>query len=146
MVFIGLYRIGMMKMYVKDVWKNGFNRIHIAMPHTFLIGGVSANRLEAKYYKETKFKILIPTIFSLWGLVNIQYRGKPVDDKTITHKVYNASKGSSAGDGHCFNDLDNYALWNGGVRLVDYGSITTQAILSQYSEEIEKELNNSSHA
>jgi hypothetical protein len=94
---------------------------------SFMLGGIMANLQEWRFYKETKNPFCMPTLFSFFGLFNIQKKGGKVDfwgRNEIWSYIYHNSKDSNQPfcDGHTLAEPENYGMDNGKLKLVDYGS------------------------
>ena len=109
----------------------------------FVFMGFVVNWNEYRYYRQTKCDILMPTYFSLFGIINVQKRGK-----SFQHTQPNwfevlclATDDLVRQDGHTFDDADNFVLKSdGSLALVDYGDKVTQRIHSQAHHQIRKVL------
>lgn len=115
---------------------------HFASLKRTLCKGIVDNWRERKYYKRSdseRRKLLQPTYLSLLGLVNIQKYGKPMSCSS-PGELYNAYfevVGPPLNkDGHHFYNDDNFHHTGSSIRLLDYGSLATQQVLTDYSSEI----------
>lgn len=104
-----------------------------------LMGGVMANYQEWKFYKKTKNVFVMPTYFSLFGLLNIQKRGQRITfwDGTavwlyIHENIQNHDQPFC--DGHTLSEIDNFCLDNGCLKMVDYGSRYVEPFLKLNGE------------
>lgn len=94
----------------------------------FAIGGIYANIRERRLWKRTKNPFLLPTWFSLFGVMNIC----PYAKNVLTREQYNSSKFPlqldifselwSQVEGHTFARATNFCVDDlGKVKLIDYG-------------------------
>jgi len=102
-----------------------------------LYKGILDNWREYRFYRKSKHLFLQPTIFSLFGLINIQKRGDVVqcDKVKFWCCVSKATNGEACDDGHHFSEIHNFCL-NGGIKVLDYGSPKTQALVKKYGSKI----------
>ncbi|MFM2374801.1 MAG: hypothetical protein RLZZ234_796 [Candidatus Parcubacteria bacterium] len=108
-----------------------------------LFHGLVSNWRERRYYKESdgaRRKLLQPTYFSLFGLLNIQKHGAPMTvNGELVYKAYFDVVGPPVNkDGHHFFCASNFHHTGEGVVFLDYGSLVTQDILTKYGEEIQR--------
>jgi len=107
-------------------------------PKALLFKGLSVNWNEFWFYQTTHNPFLQPTYFSLFGLVNIQKYGEPCqfEGKSFWNQIYNLTKGAAMKDGHHFENPANFSLYNGKLRILDYGSSKTRLIVKKYGDKI----------
>jgi len=85
------------------------------------VWGFWANRAELLLYKKHGDALLAPTLFSLFGLINIQLRGEPVNSKEISqHQLQNLLKDTSLAKE--FLRSEQFGSVGGRVCLIDYGT------------------------
>lgn len=105
-----------------------------------VLAGLMENWKEFVYWRRFGFDWLVPTYFSLFGLVNVQKAGEEFDfDKNgifwsqisehFGDKVYE-------GDEHAFAEDENYVLIDSQVRLVDYGNFRNEDFFAKYEERL----------
>ncbi len=105
---------------VKNYGQNGSNSM-------FLIAGIMANRQEWKFSRRNKNPFIMSTYFSLFGLFNVQKKGKEIDfwdDSGVWHYIHENSQNHNQPfcDGHALAAIENYCLDGQHLKMVDYGS------------------------
>ena len=97
----------------------------------YLFSGVVTNYWEHRFYKEnSNISILVPTYYSFFGLLNVQKRGKPIDDssrskwETVQAKL--ADKGLLP---HDLFEEKNCCTIDGKIQLFDYGDAWARKLL-----------------
>ena len=106
-----------------------------------LMGGVMANYQEWKFYRETKNVFVMPTYFSLFGLLNIQKRGEKItfwDGAGVWCYIHENIQNHHQlfCDGHTLSEIDNFCLDNGRLKMVDYGSRSVEPFLKLNGENL----------
>ncbi len=107
----------------------------------FLYAGIMANRQEWKFSRRNKNPFIMPTYFSLFGLFNIQKRGKEIDfwdDSGVWCYVYDNSQNENQPwcDGHSLASIENYCLDERKLKIVDYGSRFLEPFLEVNGERL----------
>lgn len=88
----------------------------------YLLAGIVANRTEYRLYKKYKSELLVPTVFTIFWLVNIQRRGEPVaDEKVKSHYLWNLFKEMETPVALDILQAKQFCFMGGCVRLADYG-------------------------
>ncbi len=92
-----------------------------------LFGGIMANWNEYLFYRETKNSFVMPTYFSLFGLINIQKRGQEITFWSYTdvwmYICHNsANKNQPFCNSHSFAEKENFCLDGDKLKMLDYGS------------------------
>ena len=112
-------------------------------PLYWLFRGIAANWLEWKYYRRTRLPILAPTYLSL-GLVNIQLAGAglKMPEKYFLNQISriighdeNNDKDIHA-DSHTLRQSENYAAFDGRLKIIDYGSPKAWTFLEKWGKKI----------
>jgi len=106
-----------------------------------LMGGIMANYQEWKFYRQTKNVFVMPTHFSLFGLLNIQKRGERItfwDGGEIWNYIHENIENHKQPfcDGHTLSEIDNFCLDDGHLRIVDYGSRGIEPFLKLHGENL----------
>ncbi len=96
-----------------------------ALKHLF--AGVFANIEEFRFYQKYPSLPIAPTLFSLFGLVNIQVRGEIIERDELTQCPFR----EVAGDQYDLNHWHHFGRINGTVHLLDYGFEDANALISQ---------------
>lgn len=104
-----------------------------------LLRGVMANQREGFLWKRTRNSFLQPTIFSFFGLVNIQKYAVPYPDdggtsfwiqiRKITHEDVYCNP-------HQFSEPKNFCLVDGRLRILDYGGQGSTWIVVKHGRKI----------
>ena len=98
-------------------------------------GGIGDNWRERSFYKysdATTRQLLKPTLFSFFGLLNIQLLGEPCKD-TAACGAFRLIAGSElSNDGHHWDHPSNFDLSSGRPQLLYYGSKATQTIIKKF--------------
>lgn len=96
--------------------------------------GIVANLTESRLYRECPDLRIAPTLFSLLGLINIQLRGEPVEDKDMSLCPFQSLpillKKKEIGD---LNMCKQFARFPNGILLIDYGSESVARALRSQS-------------
>ena len=100
--------------------------------------GIHDNWQEYKFYSITKNVFLQPTHFSLYGLVNIQSYGesKKTPFDTLLQYFMVLTDGDVFDDNHHFANYRNFCFEDGKIKITDYGSKRTQAVIEKWGEKI----------
>jgi hypothetical protein len=112
----------------------------------FLFRGIAANIGEFIYYLlNTKNEFLIPTYFSLFGIVNIQPLQKDVcnkQDRVFGHLCKFTEKNELFKyHAHTFAEQTNFCIdKEGRLRILDYGAIGTQKMVTKYGKQFHSKL------
>lgn len=100
----------------------------------YLTAGIQANRAEWKIYSLYGSDILAPTIWTFYGLINIQVRGEKVSEADIErHYLLHALRLHPIEDNDVFL-AKQFCTLSGTVVLVDYGRNDLIPVLKQYHE------------
>jgi hypothetical protein len=111
----------------------------------YLLRGILENWREFTLYYRCRSKLLAPTYFSLFGLLNIQRAGKEIDVERvgylllgeicrITNNDHNILK-----DAHHFSNPRNFCEKDGRLMMIDYGSEYARRIVEKYGNKIVEE-------
>ncbi len=103
-----------------------------------LLEGFRDNRSERRYWKRTKHPFLQPTLFSAFGVVNIQKMGHDVR-KDWDHEMLPTVRALLGDDfyedGHCFRSEKNFSEdARGKVCIHDYASEGAQRVLDVHAD------------
>ncbi|GEM_PF-3377695 len=93
----------------------------------YLLQGVTANVDEYRFYREFPNLAIAPTLFTLFGLVNIQMRGEAVREAEIDECPFQEFADKPGMD----LNADEYCRINGTIYLADYGNPLVQKALRQ---------------
>jgi hypothetical protein len=111
-----------------------------------LFHGILENRKEFAFYRDTKNKVAWPTLFSFFGIINIQRIALPVQQKDrewLFTRVLDVAMGDLR-DMHCFGNDDNWGVDLGGnIFLLDYASDNSHKVLKNHEEALRKILKTS---
>lgn len=109
--------------------------------------GFIDNIVERRFYRETKNSLVWPSLFSLFGAINIQRLGNvPLDEShelgsQLFRRIYKIAGSEAIRDGHALANAHNFCLdTDGKYFLVDYASKTTQVIVTKYQKELREAL------
>lgn len=106
-----------------------------------LFGGIMANWQERKFYSQTKHFFVIPTYFSLFGLINIQKKGMPITSWNNV-QMWNyildncQNKHQPFCDFHTLYEINNFCLDDKHLKIVDYGSRNLQPFIELNGEKL----------
>jgi hypothetical protein len=78
--------------------------------------GVVANSIEMKYSRQLR-EFVVPTRFSFFGFLNIMDTAESLNDKE-NDEILQLSFCRKC---HSFNNPNNYGMYNGRIKLLDYG-------------------------
>jgi len=126
-------------------WRIGAIISECAMPidcrfgyKNHLFGGIVDNWREFVFFRKTKHPFLLPTYFSFFGLLNIQRAGEPcqLKDVDLWCQLYELTDGKVFDDSHHFENPANFVLEGRRLRMIDYGSIRTHGVITQYGKKI----------
>lgn len=89
---------------------------------TFLWDVIINNWQEYKMYRQNKLPMLMPTYFSLFGLINIQKTGTPIDidELDFEWQIYKITNNDLYCDIHHLGNPDNFVMLDGKIMIVDY--------------------------
>lgn len=126
-------------MGVREAW--GYKYWQLGGTKNCLFRGIISNWLEFVFYLKHKHPFLIPTYFSLFGLVNIQpAREKaPITMNQLWVTLHKMTNGAVEKDDHVFAGRTNFCNDNGKLRMMDYGSRKTQEVLLEWADKIYSE-------
>lgn len=111
---------------------------HNTIPN-YLFSGIVENWAEFLFYKRNKsFRLLAPTHFSFFGLLNVQQFCEPLmlRDDDLWSQLVRITDDAVIKDGHAFASSKNFGTYNGEIRMVDYGSKGTREALSECADKI----------
>lgn len=99
-----------------------------------LLSGIMTNWNEYIFYQKTKNLFVIPTYFSLFGLINISKKAEKIDfwsDKEVFDYIWanSANANQVFCDSHSFAKKDNFGLDGNKLKMLDYGSIRVHNFL-----------------
>jgi len=119
----------------------GSGRVPSLSPH--LLGGILANKREWRLSRKTT-DILVPTRFSIFGLMNIQDTAEDVEfpEAAVAVKLYGSMPDEVLFEqhGHTFQGSDNFGIHDGRLKLLDYGGVGLESVINQYEEVIAEAL------
>lgn len=103
-----------------------------------LLRGIVANQRERFLWSRTHNPFLQPTIFSFFGLLNIQLYGKPHEGRhmDLWDQVRRITKEEAYSNAHQFSEISNYTLDGGRLRMLDYGGRGSAWIVVKYGKRI----------
>lgn len=118
----------------------GYYDAHVNTFQRLLLKGIMDNIHEfffsLKYWRNVK--IIQPTLFSLFGLLNIQIRkGVPISSNIdISQQLRDLSDNDPRVEAHVFNDRNNLWEVTGHLRISDYGSPESRDFIKTYGRKI----------
>ena len=127
--FVQLFKLLLKKEVVKSLGKYDANPIRGGLK--YLLAGIVANRAEYRIYKRYPSDLLVPTLVSIYGLVNIQRRGEPAAEEEVrSHYLWHLLKNTSI-----VEDLPykQFCKIDSRVCLADYGRDYLETILAESS-------------
>jgi hypothetical protein len=115
--------------------------IFYRMLESLLLLGVLENWHEYRLYKKTKLAFLVPTYFSLLGLINIQRRGVlfEMDTVVLWYQMVRISNNEVWDHPHHFCNPANFCKTNGKLQMLDYGSFRSHRVIKKYGEKMQRE-------
>jgi len=123
-----------------DLWKNEWD-----CEDTYsqmLMAGVAANKIEAYYYGQNKqYRLLIPTIFSFLGLINIQRAGQPLPNSNKLIRDWleqQLGKDITAKDPYFYELNDSFCFYRGQLCICDYAHIKAVSGLLEHSDKLQE--------
>jgi len=133
------------------LWEELFGEHHATFEwkiREFLFAGFVENWRERQYYRLStgaRRRLLQPTWFSFFGLVNIQKYGMPspqprtVADlragKRIYDRLFDIAGEDLNMDGHHFAYNPNFHICGSRLKFLDYGGLETQCVIDKYAEQ-----------
>lgn len=141
---------------IKSIWTNALKgRVFLSKclrrdiygyllgPRTFLFRGLLENSREFYFFCKYQSQFLLPTYFSLFGLLNIQKKGKKEVEtdlrKILWSQMVQITEGEVWKDEHHFSNPKNFCNENGKLKIMDYGSPYAQGVLEKYADKIYEE-------
>ena len=111
-------------------------KYHIDAPGTFkylLLRGIQENRREYRLSQRLQ-GLVVPTRFSFLGIFNIQATAKPhnLTVKELYDGVVKKLGSNIWKDNHLFTDVNNFGIYKGQLKLIDYGGIKSEEFLLEY--------------
>ena len=93
----------------------------------YLSMGIISNHQESCLWRECRRDYMVPTIFSLAGLINVQWRGSRLSQEELDreHPFAHELVGLDAETIHDLIKVENFCRLRGKVCLADYGSDET---------------------
>lgn len=107
--------------------------------HNSLFRGLFENWHEYRLYKDTRSLFLVPTYFSLLGIINIQKKqGELLDMKPINLwlQMVEISNEEVWEDEHHFVSPKNFCKTKGSLQMFDYGSRGCCRVIKKYGEKM----------
>jgi len=103
-----------------------------------LLRGLQENWSEFVFYRKSKHKFLVPTYFSLFGLMNIARRSSDYEKDGIDlwWQFCELTDRYVHSDMHHFLNSENFSLDEGKLRIRDYGNEDTQEVVLKYGDRI----------
>jgi len=98
-----------------------------------LFKGILYNWREYLFFIKYRHPFTTPTYFSFFGFLNLQRLGQPciIDSLVLWQKLIKLSNGTVAQDGHHFTNPENFCFINKKLRIIDYGSLRTQQVITK---------------
>jgi hypothetical protein len=116
-----------------SAYRRGFLHLGgIKYYHTFIwyiFRGINENWNEFKFYRKHKSSWLLPTYFSLFGLINIQKYGPDCGIKTYSYFHRIIKNDILEKDRHHFENNKNFSIIGDCLYFRDYGGRKTQKII-----------------
>lgn len=103
-----------------------------------LLRGLQENWSEFVFYQKSKHKFLVPTYFSLFGLMNIARRGSDYgkDEIDLWWQLCELTDRYVHNDMHHFSNRENFSPEGGRLCIRDYGNEDTQDVVLKYGDRI----------
>src|SRR5665213_2479302 len=106
----------------------------------YLFRGISDNWTEFLFlFKNRKSAFLMPTYFSLFGLINICPLGEEFENgleyenaKRLWVELYTVTNGDVLKEGHHFEETKNFCIYKGVLKMCDYGGIGVRQVISHH--------------
>lgn len=120
---------------LKNIRTTTYDKVEVKY---YLLKGITNNWSEFLFYQKTKHPFLMPTFFSLFGLLNIQKAGPilQMDGRPFFNAIDKIiNKGSWKG-GHTFSNPENFCWTNNHLKIVDYGDTQVQSVIKKHGHKI----------
>lgn len=106
-----------------------------------LFRGIVVNWKEFSFYCSTQSLFLVPTYFSLFGLLNVQKRVKitKINSTNLWVQLSILTGDRLWCDSHSFDNSSNFGEEDGRLVMVDYGSPRIHDLLREYGDKIFKD-------
>ncbi len=106
-----------------------------------LFKGLHANWCEFWFYWRTRNPFLQPTYFSLFGFLNVQRIGEPclMKPEDVWYQLSGMNKSLQRDlrkDNHHFANPRNFCFFRGKIRMLDYGSSGSRAVVALHGSHI----------
>jgi hypothetical protein len=104
--------------------------------------GVLANRRERTFWKQTHHPFLQPTIFSFFGLFNLQMYANPYRCNCyldLWDQIRRITEGKAYANPHQFSEPENFCVVEGKLRILDYGGKGGPPVILKYGQKIQDE-------
>jgi hypothetical protein len=113
--------------------KHDENLIKAALKYLF--AGVRANRNEYRLYKKYGDEMLVPTLFTIGWLVNIQERGEPASEEEMKHhRLWPLLRGLDTPLSQDILQTKQFVVIGTRVCLADYGNVLLEPVLVECCE------------
>lgn len=109
-------------------------------PQYYLLNGIRDNWREFCFYSKTCHSFVVPTYFSLFGLINFGLTGI-ICEKDYSQIIYETVERKMWFDDiHHFSNPTNFCLFKNKFCVVDYASPETQCWVEKYGLEIQRKI------
>ena len=117
-------------------------RYPLTMQH-FLMIGIVNNWQEFTFYRKHYSKFLVPTYFSLLGLINVQKAEKKlkIEIENLKCQLLDLTDQGIYDNPHHFCQPENFTKTNEHLQMLDYGDSRSHKVLKKYGDKIYNEFN-----
>lgn len=110
-------------------------------PRRHIFKGIWENWQEFCLYRRSRLSILVPTWFSLFGIVNIQKKVEmtTINELTLWCQLCEMTNNEVWADNHTFANPNNFSDVAGKLMIVDYGNQRIHPVLEKFGDKIFKD-------
>ncbi len=111
-------------------------------PYSWFLEGIANNLFEYGFFLATKHEFLVPTYFSLFGVVNVQGVGEVyvLDRKTHSQRMHKILGDDWFIDTHHLSNPANFCIVGGKLAVLDYGSKGSHGVIEKHGYSIMDQL------
>lgn len=124
------------KGFSRLMWKEIFE-FGVYSPETILarlFKGIAENFGEFVFYLSTRHVFLLPTYFSVFGLINVQKLAiePKINDRDLLYQM--ATLTYDKANGHHYRNPANFSYQNGKLQILDYGDPRVQRVVKEFGK------------
>ena len=101
---------------------------------SWLFRGIAENFCEFGFYLKTRHCFLLPTYFSLFGLINVQKLAiePKINDRDLLHQMVTLTHDKA--NEHHYRNPANFSYQDGKLQILDYGDPDVQKVVKEFGK------------